>query len=369
MDVEINDNQTKDKVNDVIDVTYLGETIINGYPPKKIYKMPIEIDGKQIIAYISIELDHSYNKRTGGKPTIKVIGWYDLDDSICGDNFRRVNYDSYYSHSEGKEDYKPAKEEKQEQIHLLDVQTPIPEEYEPSEKDNPFMQRFKEINSKIANKIFQMKKTFIMTKRKEQLSEELKELEQRNPKMKLSNVLSGLNDEQKEKAVSLYNKMILCIIRGKYSYDSYCTFIKGLPDVAKGKGIFLSDDSESRIVKSTIPRMTSTFRTPSNKTIAGISPENYDARSEENLQRYRKRVIDINHGYAFLSFRQLGELGDNEKVRYYSNYTEPGQVEAIGKIGPFIVCTGDNDEFTILPENLKKDFEVNEHKKHHDEER
>ena len=230
MDVKINDNQTKD---DIIDVTYLGETTDeSGDAPKKIYKMPIEIDGKQITAYISIEKDHSYSVRNQGAPTMKVIGRYDFDDPICGENFRRVNYDSFYSHAEGKKYYKPAEEEKHEQIHLLDLQTPIPTKYKSSERDNQFMQRFNEICIEIGNKLYEMKKNFIITKRKEQFSEKLKELEQTKPEMKLTNVLEGLDDREREKALNLYNKMIICIISGKYSFKDYYTFMKGLPDVA-----------------------------------------------------------------------------------------------------------------------------------------
>lgn len=212
-----------------------------------------------------------------------------------------------------------------------------------------------------------MKKNFIITKRKEQFSEKLKELEQTKPEMKLTNVLEGLDDREREKALNLYNKMIICIISGKYSFKDYYTFMKGLPDVVKGKSIFLSDDSQRRIAKSIIPRKTSTFSIPSKKSIAGICPKYYDTRSEENMQRYRDRIIDINHGNSFLSLRQLGELGDNEKVRYYDSDREDKKVKAIGKLGQFIVCTGANEELTFVPEERKRQFEVNGRDESYDE--
>lgn len=85
------------------------------------------------------------------------------------------------------------------------------------------------------------------------------------------------------------------------------------------------------------------------------------------MQRYRDRIIDINHGNSFLSSRQLGELGDNEKVRYYESDREDKKVKAIGKLGQFIVCTGANEELTFIPEERKAQYEVNERDEGYDE--
>lgn len=362
MDVE-NANHIIDEFIGTINVTYLGGiTNDDGYICQKIYKMPIKIEGKEIIAYISVENKNRYikNKNDGSTPTITVMGWYDLDDPICKENFKRINYDGYYSHSDEKRHFVHDEEEPEEQINLLDVQVPIPYDYVPNENDNPFRQRFNKVNSEIANQIFETKKQYIIAKRKESFLKLLKNEEQRFPEIKLINVLGNLKSEEQEKALSLYDKMIHCIMRGKYSFRDYCTFVRGLPDVVKGKGIFLSEEDEYRMWKKNSPLMTSTFYVPSNKVVAGICPRARDTRTENSMQRYRDKTLDANHGYSSLSFQQLGELGDDEKERYKSGDNGIKIVDAIGNLKPFIVCAGENGEFTIVPEEHKSRYIVEE---------
>lgn len=363
MDVDKNETHVADKIVGTINAKYLGG-ITNefGYIAQKIYKIPIKIEEKEIIAYISVENKPRYsrNKNDGSTPTITVVGWYDLDDPVCKDNFKRINYDSYYSHSDEKKHFVHDENEPEEQINLLDVQVPIPYDYVPNENDTPFMQRFKKVNSEIANQIFEAKKKYIIAKRKEHFLQLLKKEEQRLPKIKLSNVLAELNSEEQERALNLYDKMIHCIMRGKYSFRDYSTFIKGLPNVVKDKGIFLSREDEDRIWNRTSPQMTTTFYVPSNKVVAGYCPRARDTRTDESMQRYRDKILDANHGYSSLSFQQLGELGDDEKVKYRSSNTGREIVYPIGNLKPFIVCNGENGEFTIIPEEYKTNYIVEE---------
>lgn len=301
-----------------IAATYLGHfrDECSNIVTERVYSMPTEIDGRQVVAYISVKKEQQLGKysRGGSISNIRVLGWYDLDDPICGDEFKRRSYDKYFTKPNRRKLYEPGTGERKEKINLLDVRTPLPFEYTAREDDTPFMRRFKEVSQGISNQLFNQKKSYILLSRKDSFLEELKKAN-RNPQQELKSMFAGFNEQEKEKARYLYDRMILCLVKGKYSYEDFCSFMDGLPNVVRGKGLFLSREEQKKLSDGKTPTMVSTFYSPSDSAIANISPNAYDLGSKAKMEVYRKRVIDINHGTSALTYFQLGELGNSEKER------------------------------------------------------
>lgn len=356
-----------------IDVIYLGKdtknTSISQHPNGKYYKTQININGRNIWVYLIKENKPRYKriKFEGSVPSLSIAGWYDLDDPEFGEEFATRGFDKVYSDNHPEYSFEHSEEEPKQSISLLEVQVPIPYEYEPSEQQTPFYQNFHKIRSEIGIKLFEMKKRYIMQERKRQFLQRLAEDEEKYPEIKLSNVMSQFDNEDREKAFSIYNKMIYCIMKGKYSYEDYITFMRNLPSVISNKGIVVSEGNMKKFENKPLPTRTTTFYEPSNVTLAGLCPKEREFANERKLQRFKNAIINIDCSTDSLLYLPLRELKPEDRGAYFKAPNYPSEGRAIGMIPEQIIVEQDDGEICIIPERNRGAYKIRRKASHDDD--
>ena len=255
-------------------VEYIGkntENILETSQIAKYYRTIMQLDGRDVIVY----LDQRYNiMENGRKPILRVRGWLDMDDP-------RVN--EIYTSSNESQNFERAPEPIQTQIDLSQVQVYLPDEnYLDATKSE--QDRGRNI---LEAQLFEMKKRLILSERKAQFYERLDAYEAEHPEIRIDSILSELNDEEKERAKDLHDKMMKCVIMGKYSYRCYISFMQNLVSIIRGNNIALS--SRENVENLLYGRKTKTFSIPGNRFIARFC--------HDEARPYRKSdILNIDFG-------------------------------------------------------------------------
>lgn len=173
------------------------------------------------------------------------------------------------------------------------------------------------ISKKVIEKLYEMKKGTLVNARKKGFNERREILEEQQPQYKLSNILSQLDEEKQQKAQRLYDKMMQCVLTGKYTFDNYKEFIRNLDRVCSGQAAFMPNCVCDAI--DNYKDYSSTFFPYSRHRIANSIKEMYDIRYS-GTRNCRFRTVEIT------------PLTDEQKVNTSFNSAVPlGRIEQSGK--------------------------------------
>lgn len=328
--------------------TYLGrdtdESRSSKHPDGRYYKIPMTIDGKDIMAYVVVQYEARYDGSNENAPTIRTVSWYDLDDSEFGYEFKRRGYDKLCSESNEKLKFEHAQVEQEKILDILDLQVPIPYDYVPDPNQTQFAQNYRVMIARINSELFEMKKKLIISSRKEHFLMRLEELEENIPSLRLENVMNYFDDSERKYALSLYDRMIFCIMKGKYSFNDYRVFMRNLPNIVRGQGILVSDNQVEQIMKQNNERTTTTFVIPTDRIIAGRCPNQWEVQTVRAHNKAKEKIIDINYSSDDLVYYPLSKNSNNRHAIQVG-----GVEEAIGSIGRFAICKRFDGEITFVP--------------------
>lgn len=102
---------------------------------------------------------------------------------------------------------------------------------------------FPDIQQKVMNDLYQMKRNGILNARKKSFEEAKSEL----PTLERDILPQLMELGQQERAKKLYERMLQCVLTGRYSLTEYKEFMSKLADVVKSGKVFISDASIDEI--------------------------------------------------------------------------------------------------------------------------
>ena len=366
-------------MNEFLEATYIGwdKEIpeISAHPNGKYYRAKMKLNDREVTA-ILVE-----DEKGKGRRKIKVIGWYDLEDSKYGSIFRKKGFDKYFTESKG--DFEHAEPEIQTIIDLSQLELTIPYDYVPDESKTEFYKEQAIGRTELNNQLFYMKKRAILETRKVQFQQRIKQDESEMPEISLSNILPQLSEEEKQEAKRIFDRTLRCVLYGKYSYNDYITVMKHLTDIVKNKGIVISKSSEDRILKAdqhwigaTSGKETTTFVVPGDSFIAKRIPTSNDRHFAErnNDSSKLRRILDINYGTDGIVFYSMENLKEEEDGQYYvwcDGKNRPTKKSPLGVIGrelyrpyspedSYLVFKTKSGELAFIYTYFKDDYKVKE---------
>lgn len=338
-----------------LDAIYIGKDTsdekFSAHPHGRYYKTLVRINDRVITIYFVIEMQKGYTEYNCDEivPTMIVLGWYDLNDRIYGERFAEMNFDKLYSDSHPEYDFEHDDDETPCKIDLFDVQVPVPNDYIPLATDSPFFQYYNSVTAQVCKLIFDRKKKLFLEKRMKKFMSKLKKYEEEYPDVKLDNILKKLKKAEKEETVNLHKTIVQCVLLGKYSFNNYLIFMKNIVSLIRHKEILITRKKQDEISTKEDIILTDTYEVPSNELIAGLRPRKIDIDNGYTIKQYKDRILSLEFSFEHFDTFKLKKLDEKEKGSYWSPSTIRDKEEAIGKIGKFIVCTGNKYEFTLVP--------------------
>lgn len=324
-------------MNRYLNATYLGrdtdETRSSKHPDGRYYKVPMNINEKNIIAYLVVQHEPRYDGNNEKAPTIRCVGWYDLDDPEFGYEFQIRGYDKLCSESDENIKFEHAYVEEEKVLDILDMQVPIPYDYVPNSNQTPFAQNYRRIYARINTELFEMKKRLIMGARNDHFVTRIKEAEENNPELKFESITASFNKKEKNLASKLYDRMLLCIIRGKYSFNDYRVFMRNLDNIIRGEGVLISGNQLKLIIENNEETLTKTFVAPTDRELAGQCPNQRELITERAHRKAKEKTINVNYSIDEIMYYPICRTSLDRHA-----FQVDGIDNAIGTLGRFIIC-------------------------------